>query len=233
MPLIRVVNKIDIINHVMTPSQAAAQVLASDIDHVINDATGDVTFSGMSIGTASATRRLYIAIGAYYYGASASIDTVEVDGAAATFVNQSSVSVMEHSLWCKTHSSGTTANVRVVAAPDLFQFLGVAIVAVDGVQLTPTSFQGAFYPSNQADPYNCGGNITVPANGFGFGSILNSAPPGAPTWSNMTGLQTEYEPGSGAWAHSLSQAAGAGAVNPEATGADVTHNGVFGWTVAP
>lgn len=139
------------------------------------------TFSGASIGTAAADRKVVVGVvGTRAAAGTHTVATMTIGGIAATLVKQQNVSHSDRQtaeIWQAAVPTGTTANI-VVTFDAGMRGAGIGVYAVYGAASAAYDTDGS-----NADPMSA--SIDVPAGGILIGVGVN-ANGGTFAWTNLT-----------------------------------------------
>ena len=141
-------------------------------------ASSTVTFSAVSLGTASTTRKIVVGV-AKGGGSADSITSVEVGGVSATLVIASGGGSSAYTeLWQAAVSTGTSGDIVVVFSGTTPGRAGIGVYAVyDAASAAYDTGNSSADPSTDT--------INVPANGVLIGCAIQVSG-GTFTWTNLT-----------------------------------------------
>lgn len=163
---------------------AATEPLAVTYASNANDGTDltTYTFSSQAIGTASATRKVYVGISARQSGATLSVASLTVAGVPASEVttkqHAASGAVGFASIWAASVASGSTGDIVVTLSGAAVR-CGIVVWAVTGASITPYSTA------------NYGGTGTPNLNlntlaGYSVIALTSGTPSTTTTWTGVT-----------------------------------------------
>lgn len=135
------------------------------------------TFSGVTIGTAAATRRVIVGVYVRRSGAGTSLTGVTVGGVAATLLTNSVIGRTDRALYIAHVPTGTTADIEV-STSSFANYFQIGVWAATGL----TSNTPLDVKTSIVDPASA--TITTQDGGFVIGYCAGMATSGSAAWTN-------------------------------------------------